>query len=204
MKKVDRYRINLSTQPPRVRDVLLLLGRGTLLLSLFLFPGAGLGIKAIADAYRQLHKEPDFSKWSGYDISRLKFLIKRLRGKRLISVSEQKEFGVVKLTEKGRQKVLKYNLETMKLSKPQKWDGKWRLVMYDIASLKRRQQSALRKMFRRLDFLPLQKSVYLTPYPCEKEVTFLREYFGVGEEVLYIIAERLEHEHIYKEHFNIT
>lgn len=204
MGKAGRPKTRISAETPRVKDVLILLGQGTLLLSLFLFPGAGAGIKVIQDMYRQIHKEKDFSKWSGYDSSRLKFLIKRLRRKKLITVNEQKDFGVVKLTEKGKQKVLKYNIGTMKLTKPEKWDRKWRLIIYDISQLRRRQQTALRLMFRQLEFLPLQKSVYLTPFPCEKEVTFLREYFGVGEEVMYLIVEKLENQDIYKTHFGLT
>lgn len=204
MNKAGRPKINVVTQTPKVRDLMMLLGQGSLLLSLFLFPGAGVGLKAIFDMYRQLHKEADFTKWKEYDPARLKFLIKRLRQKKLITVVEQNNYGVVKLTQKGKQKVLKYNLETMKITKPEKWDGKWRLMIYDITHFKRKQQTALRKMFRQLEFLPLQKSVYLTPYPCEKEVSFLREYFEVGKEVLYLIVDQLEHETVYKEHFGLT
>jgi len=188
---------------PKVRQVMDLLVTGTILSSLFLFPGATMGIAAIYKAYKGIQREKDFSKWQKFNQSRLKVLLKRLRRQKLIRVTDENGFGIVRLTEKGKRKVLKYKLGEIKISKPVRWDGKWRLVIYDITKFKRQQQGAFRKMLKQLDFLPLQKSVYLSPYPCEKEIEFLREYFEVGEGVIYIIAHKIENEEIYRKHFGL-
>ncbi|MEK7154979.1 MAG: hypothetical protein AAB697_02530, partial [Patescibacteria group bacterium] len=39
---------------------------------------------------------------------------------------------VVRITDKGRVQMLKYKLEKMKRPE-EKWDGKWRMVFFDIA-----------------------------------------------------------------------
>lgn len=188
---------------PRVKDILELLGKGILLSSLFIFPGAGLGIKAIYDFYEEANKTKELKEWNKYSRSRLKFILKRLHDQKLIQISEDDKYSIVKLTEKGNLRVLKYKLEEMIIQKPQKWDGRWRMVIYDIKKFKRKEQEAIRRILNRLKFLQLQKSVYLTPYPCEKEITFLREYFGVGTEVLYIIVYKIENEEVYKNYFGI-
>lgn len=81
------------------------------------------------------------------------------------------------------------------------WDGKWRLVIYDIGKFKRNQQENFRRALKHMNFLPLQKSVYLTPYKCQDAVSYLREYFDLGEEVLLLEVNKLENEHLYKQYF---
>ncbi len=187
----------------RIRDILSLLGNGVLLSSLFIFPHAGSGIKAIYDFYKHTQREEDLKKWQMYNLSRLKFLLKRLHRQKLVRVYEENGREEVKLTKKGKVKLLKYKLEEMRIKRPPKWDQKWRLIIYDITKFKRRQQTALRRMLTQLKCLQLQKSVYLTPYPCWDEIEYLREYFEVGEEVLYVVAEKIEHDDLYKQYFRL-
>ncbi|HCM38206.1 MAG: PaaX domain protein [Candidatus Gottesmanbacteria bacterium GW2011_GWB1_43_11] len=197
---------NISTAShisPQVKDVLRLLGAGTLLVSLFMFPGAGLGIGAIYSAYKKLQREKDYEKWKKYNLPRLKFILRRLHKQKLVTTVEKSGVTSICLTKKGKLKTLKYKLEEMEIDRSRHWDGKWRLVIYDISKFKRKQQEALRRMLKKLKLLQLQKSVYLTPYPCDNEINFLREYFGVSEGVLYIIAEKLENSESYKEYFGI-
>jgi phenylacetic acid degradation operon negative regulatory protein len=48
--------------------------------------------------------------------------------------------------------------------KKQKWDGFWRMVVFDIPEKKRRYRDYLRQMLKTLDFRELQKSTWVTPY----------------------------------------
>lgn len=188
---------------PRVKDILTLLSKGVLLSSLFLFPGAGIGIKAIYDFYENIKEEKTLKKWNKFNVPRLRYILHRLHRQKLIEVSEENDYSVVQLTRKGKLQTLKYKLDEMTLEKPRQWDGRWRLIIYDITKFKRRQQAAFRRMLKKLHMLPLQKSVYLSPYPCEKEVVFLREYFDVGACVIYIEANKIENEEVYKHYFGL-
>lgn len=189
------------TTHARVQDILLLLGKGVLLSTLFLFPHAGVGIKAIYDFYKSTKREEDFKQWQKYNLTYLRFLLKRLQRQKLVTVYQQNGYDVVRLTKKGKVKVLKYQLEEMQVKKQTKWDHKWRLIIYDITKFKHRQQTAFRRMLKKLKFLPLQKSVYMTPYPCHREIEFLREYFEVEEGVIYVIAEKIENDVLYRQYF---
>ena len=39
---------------------------------------------------------------------------------------------IVKITKKGETRLRAFDIELMEIKKPNKWDGKWRLVIFDI------------------------------------------------------------------------
>ena len=57
------------------------------------------------------------------------------------------------------------------------WDGKWRLVSFDVPVEKNTARMALRALLLEFDFRPLQKSVWVSP-------------FAVPEEFIELVAER--------------
>lgn len=138
-----------------------------------------------------------------YRLSRLKYLIKRLKKQKDIKLVKENGKVALKLTEKGRIKLLRYDLKNLKLKKPEKWDGKWRLIIYDVPENKKVSRVILRRYLRSLDFLPLQKSVYLTPYQCEEEVELLRSYYDIIDDVVLLTVTGIEQEEAYKKYFKL-
>ncbi|MEX2090705.1 MAG: CRISPR-associated endonuclease Cas2 [Candidatus Paceibacterota bacterium] len=51
-----------------------------------------------------------------------------------------------------------------------KWDGKWRIVIFDIPEELHKKRNYLRSKLKNLGFHMLQKSVFIIPYPCEEEL----------------------------------
>ncbi len=189
---------------PKTKDVLTLVGGGVLLSSLFIAPGTAVAVKAIMDLYKEIKREREWKEWQKFNLPRLRFLLRRMMRQRLIR-SETLPDGTtaLTLTQKGRLRSLKYNIEDMHIEKPKAWDGKWRVVIYDITKFKKREQSMLRRMLKKLKMLPLQKSIYLYPYPCESELTFLRSYFDVDEGVLFLRADHIENEELFRRYFGL-
>ncbi len=134
----------------------------------------------------------------------IKRTLKRLAKQRFIEKgrTETGEDTLV-LTDRGKRWVLKYALETLEIVKPKAWDGKWRMVIYDVARNKAALRNVFRSTLKRLGFYNVQESVWLYPYPCEKEIQFLRQYCGMGEEVIYVICHRIEHDSSYRAHFGL-
>lgn len=188
---------------PKVKDVLGLLGVGVLLLACVVAPGLPIGIKAIIDAYEERGRKRDFKEWERFNLWRLREVLKRLREQKIVEIVEENGEPVVVLTKKGKTRYLKYKLGEMIIKKPPKWDAKWRLVIYDIAKYKKNVQQAFRETLKRLKFFRLQKSVYLYPYPCQDEIEFLRQYYGIGDEVIVLTVEDLEDEEAYKKYFGL-
>jgi hypothetical protein len=179
---------------PKVTEILDLLVRGVFLSSLFLAPGAATGIGAIFSFYEKFRDLQEYNDWNKFKIHRLRANLKRLKEQEFIEIVKHKDYSEIKLTEKGKLRSLNYKLRELKLKKQDKWDGKWRIVMYDIGTIKKIKQNYFRRAIKNLDLYPLQKSVYITPYPCNYEISLIRNQFDLYDEVIYITADYLENE----------
>jgi len=189
---------------PKTRDVLKLLGAGVVLTSLFMMPGAAIGIQAITKLYKEFQREKDLAQWDKFNLPRLRYLLKRMILQKYIRIKPLPDGStVLTLTKKGLLQNLKYNIETMDIAKPKKWDGSWRLIMYDISRFKKREQEIFRRMLKKFKMLQLQKSVYLFPYPCENEIEFLRGYLNMPEAIMILEVSKLENESYYRRYFGI-
>jgi DNA-binding transcriptional regulator PaaX len=106
-------------------------------------------------------------------------------------ISERRNHDLyIRLTEKEKRTAGWLQIDALKIKRPKKWDGKYRLVIFDISQLKRIYRDALRGKLRELGFVRLQKSVWLHPFDCKDEIELLREFFGLSEkEMRLIIAE---------------
>ncbi len=113
--------------------------------------------------------------------------------------------GTVQMTlaRRGKQETLRYSLDELVLKRPAQWDGTWRLVTFDIPHAKKAAREALRHKLYELGFHPLQKSVFIIPYPCERELDFICATFGVREYVLLLPAGRFEGDEKLRHHFGI-
>ncbi len=189
-------------QYPSTKEVLYLLGMGTLLVGSILMPGLGMAGGAIVRAKRKHDFEQSQKAWKKFNIKLLKRNLKRLQSQKMVEIKERDGQEIIKLTQKGHTKYLKFKLEDLSL-KGKVWDGKWRLVMYDVSHLKRSSQDSFRRMLKQMNFLLLQKSVYLTPFKCKDEIEYLREYFNLGKEVLVLEVSKLENQESYKQYFGL-
>lgn len=141
--------------------------------------------------------------WEEFDEARVRQKLKELRKRKLIKIYLVKDQFIVKITEKGRKRLLQYNLEQMTIPTPNEWDKRWRLVTYDVPKGKNRARDAIRTTLKRLGFYQLQKSVYLYPFPCSEAIEFLRELYDIGENVTMLTVGYLENEEVYKEYFDL-
>ena len=84
------------------------------------------------------------------------------------------------------------------------WDGKWRVVIFDIREKRRLIRQKLRTLLSGAGMVRLQDSVWVHPYPCDEFVALLRANLKSGTcELLYFIAEGLESDRHLREHFNL-
>jgi len=182
----------------QVREILTLLAKGGFLLTCFVAPGA---MRIAPDVLRK--NQPEWEEWKKFNKGYLKRSLKRLEEQKLVAFRKDEEKAIIKITKLGGQKVLKYALDNFGIEKQRIWDGKWRLIIYDMPKTKEYFQGLFRRTIKRLGLYKLQHSVYLTPYPCEAQIKFLRNFLGVKNEVIYMVIEKLENDDIYRKHFNI-
>ncbi len=163
--------------------------------------GLVLGFVRDKSARRKLLEECD-KVWHTIDRKQLNQIIKKFGMAGLIRVVERSGTEKVFLTDAGRNKFLRYHFHHMKLSKPRRWDKKWRLVLFDVPEQKRRIRDALRRKLKELGFLEFQKSVFIVPYPCEDEINFIINFFDIAEFVFYLEAP-LKSDTLFRAHFKV-
>ncbi len=117
---------------------------------------------------------------------------------------EYEKDGFLKLTNSGRKILEKFERKNFKVKIPKKWDKKWRILIFDIKEKKRFVRDQIRITLNNIGFIKLQNSVWIFPYDCEDFITLLKADFGIGKEVLYIIADKVENEKAIKNHFNLV
>lgn len=98
------------------------------------------------------------------------------------------------LNENGKKKALMFNIDQLKIKKPIEWDRKWRIVMFDIPEKIRKLRDSLRLHFHGLGFIELQKSVFVHPYPCNKELEFLIELYNARKYIRFVLADEIDNE----------
>lgn len=122
----------------------------------------------------------------------------------LVKTSGERGHRKVELTDKGYKTIETIYASEYRISEPAFWDGKWRIVIFDIREKRRRVRSQLRLLLSGAGFLRLQDSVWVYPYPCDKFVGLVRAHLKSGTgEMLSFVAEALESDKKLREHFNL-
>ena len=126
------------------------------------------------------------------EYKRAQFAFKYLLTKEYIAFDQQGPSLVIHLTDKGKRKVEMRRLGDMvvhpRAIQPAEWDGKWRLVLFDIPAKERAKRNAFRTFIRRLGAVMLQKSVWAYPYDFRKEINQLAEFFSLSQNELRIVV----------------
>ncbi len=89
----------------------------------------------------------------------------------------------IKLTKKGEEKLISHTLGNLKISPQKKWDGIWRIVIFDIPEKNKWSRDGVRECLKRMGFYPLQKSTFATPHPCAEEIGFLGRLYNAENHI---------------------
>lgn len=110
----------------------------------------------------------------------------------------------VELTEKGEQFAAHIVDGKLIPSKPKRWDGKWRILIFDIPERKRRVRDQTRITLLGIGFYRLQDSVWVYPYDCEDFILLFKTDFDINKELIYIIADYIEDDRRLCKYFQIS
>lgn len=130
--------------------------------------------------------------------------IMRLEKDGLVTVSGEYAKRRVVITEKGRELMERIEFGEYVIPEPAFWDGKWRVLIFDIREKRRRTRTQLRRLLQGAGFIWVQDSVWVYPYPCDEFVSLVRAHLksGVGE-MRSFVAEALESDKALREHFGL-
>jgi transcription initiation factor IIE alpha subunit len=144
-------------------------------------------------------------------------VIKRLYQSRLIDFKEDKEGRIslilseygrkrvlmyknedgtisIIISEEGKKKILMYKIENLKLKRQDKWDGYWRIIIFDIPEELQYIRRIFCRKLKEIGMYQLQKSVYIYPFECKDELDFVIEYFGLRPYVRYGLLKEIDND----------
>lgn len=156
----------------------------------------------IPNAARLLRYMPGYKKGARFN-HQAKTALGRLATKGLITFEERDGKRYARVTETGEQLLKLESMREASARRPKRWDGRWRVVIFDIPERRRGIRNRLRLFMQEYGFVRLQDSVWIYPYDCEDLIALAKANFRIGVDVLYIIVERLENDKYLREHFSL-
>lgn len=102
----------------------------------------------------------------------------------------------LQLTNKARKRLEKVEFDSMHTTPQKRWDKKWRIVIYDVPQNQKSARDALASCLRRYGYFQLQKSTWITPFPCRDDIAAIAAHFGVDNFVTYFEAVHLDNQRV--------
>lgn len=100
----------------------------------------------------------------------------------------------LQITDKGRQRLEETNFEKLAVKPRKKWDGFWRLVIYDIPEKDKQGRNALVSKLKELGFYQLQRSAWLHPFPCRQVIETITGRYKINRYVSYIQTAHIDNQ----------
>lgn len=129
--------------------------------------------------------------------------LKTLQRRGFLALVETREGFRYVLTKRGRVELEQYELGELRIEEPEKWDGLWRLLIFDIEEKRRNVRRDVRQTLRLLGFYRLQDSVWVFPYDCEEVLELLRTKYSVRENALFVRADIISNDKWLRRHFHV-
>lgn len=167
------------------KEILFMIAATPILLSALFAPNA-------AQMLRPLLKWHD--DWDKIEKRRIHDAIRRLNKKRLLEFIERRNKTYIKITSGGKEFVRDFDYDNLILPRLDKWDKKWRMVIFDIPEKKKKERLAFSEKLKDLGFYPLQESVFVYPYDCRDEIDFMCEFLSISPYVNCCLVEAIDKE----------
>jgi DNA-binding transcriptional regulator PaaX len=128
--------------------------------------------------------------------------ISRLKKRGLLEEYKKDEERYLRITEKGKIEIVRYKLKA-KIGKL--WDKKWRVIIFDIPEVTRKDRNFLRSQLKWLGFFELQKSVWIFPYEIKNDLQEFMKLCKIelGGDIRFLTVEHLDDDTDLCQHFGL-
>ncbi len=164
---------------PVAEIVLRILLGGAVITTIFVIPNLAILLKPLVDEINDR-----------FDKRALERSLYRLRERGMIHYNPQHTRW--ELTEKGFRQARTYELRDLNLPRPpSQWDGRWRLIIFDVPERARYLRNLFRRKLTVLGFTYVQKSAWVYPYPCQDVLTELSSRLGLEGDIVFVETDHL-------------
>lgn len=111
--------------------------------------------------------------------------------------------GKLIITNTGKTALGSVVLENVARLKDTPWDGKWRIVFFDIPKEYNSLRDRVRFVLKKAGFVQLQQSIWVFPHDCRELAELLKEESGLSKHIMYGVLERISNEDSVKKLFKL-
>ena len=138
---------------------------------------------------------------STYPRYRYNEIVKGLDKKGFLKITSKSDKRFVQLTPKGNIEVLIKKAGITKTSN--KWDGKWRIIIFDIPEISKDLRNHLRFLLKKNNFYKLQHSVFIHPHFLNREaIDYLKE-TGLMDYIRILRVDAIDDDTLLKKRFHL-
>jgi hypothetical protein len=124
----------------------------------------------------------------------------RMRRRGYLEVVKKNNEKFIKLTGKGQLEKL-FQKADVKVAST--WDGKWRVVIFDIPEGSHLVRDRFRWLLKRNSFLKLQASVFVSPHPLNRQALAFLEQSGLKEFIRILKVEEMDNDRDLRKRFGL-
>lgn len=170
---------------------------------LLLFGGLALGLTRNPNQYFRIAQEIG-KEWKKIERGSLNRAVHSLYDSKLVTVKDNHDgTTTLVLSKEGTRIARTYDIDNMRIVTPPQWDNGWRIVMFDVPEKFKKVRDVLRMHFKNMGFYEFQKSVFVHPYPCAKEIEYITEFYHSKKHIRFIVATDIDNALELKRHFNL-
>lgn len=128
-------------------------------------------------------------------------IVAYLAKKGLIKYVNKDNERFIKITSQGELEALLAKAQLPE--KPQKWDGKWRVIMFDIPEESESKRNFFRSLLKKNNYIKLQHSVYVSPYSLNREAVIYLNKTGLNKFIKILKVEEMDSDKDLRKKFNL-
>jgi DNA-binding transcriptional regulator PaaX len=106
----------------------------------------------------------------------------------------------LKITQKGELTTL---LARSRVQKSERWDGKWRLIIFDIPEESRVSRNYFRRLLKDYGYKQLQASVFISPHPLNNDAVIFLKQSGLIGFIRFLKVDEIDDDSILRKSFNL-
>lgn len=129
--------------------------------------------------------------------------LKSLKRRGLLNYKTRNGKTTINLTEKGKLYYKRLSIDSIELPKYKNWDGLWNIITFDIPEKHRVNRRHFSKTLSIVGMYNLEKSIFIYPYECRKEIMEIADAFLVSKYIRYIKANYVQNDELPKKFFNL-
>lgn len=158
----------------------------------------------VPNALAELRKlDPSYAKQKNIR-RRIKETLWRMERNKLVTLPDRGTMGRVSLLPKGEAMIEKIQAQEYVIPSPLIWDGKWRMVMFDVPEKRKSVRNQLRLLLQSAGLVRLHDSVWVHPHPCDELVTLIKAHLkNTRGEVHYVVSELVGADYFLREKFKL-